>query len=153
MDNVSRETRSKIMASVGQKNTGAEWLLRRAIHKRGMRYRLHDRSLPGSPDLIFPRKRTVVFVHGCFWHSHGCHRSTVPKSQPEFWADKFQANRSRDERTRNSLLASGWRVMTVWECALKGKTALPPDTVAKRLEAFLESPKRLAEIVGLPDCN
>src|SRR5882672_7370771 len=110
MDTVDRQTRSKIMASVGQKDTGAELLLRRALHRIGLRYWLHDRSLPGSPDLVFPRFRAAVFVHGCYWHSHGCYRSTVPKSRTQFWTDKFDANRSRDGKNLRLLLESGWRV-------------------------------------------
>ena len=148
MDTVDPQTRSKIMASVGQKNTGAEWVLRRALHRIGLRYRLHDRSLPGSPDLVFSRKRAVVFVHGCFWHSHGCYRSTVPKSQREFWSEKFRVNRSRDERNRVSLLASGWRVVTVWECALRGKVAKPSAVIADSVKTFLDSSEKIAEIGG-----
>jgi DNA mismatch endonuclease (patch repair protein) len=151
MDTVDPQTRSKIMASVGQKNTGAEWVLRRALHRIGLRYRLHDRSLPGSPDLVFSRKRAVVFVHGCFWHSHGCYRSTVPKSQCEFWSEKFRANRSRDERNRVSLLASGWRVVTVWECALRGKAAKPPAVIADSVKTFLDSSEKVVEIGGSHD--
>ena len=151
MDTVDPQTRSKIMTSVGQKNTGAEWVLRRALHRIGLRYRLHDRSLPGSPDLVFSRNRAVVFVHGCFWHSHGCYRSTVPKSRCEFWSEKFRANRSRDERNRDSLLASGWRVVTVWECALKGKAAKPSAVIADSVKTFLDSSEKVVEIGGSHD--
>ena len=137
------------MASVGQKDTGAELLLRRALHKAGLRYRLHDRSLPGSPDLVFPRFRAAVFVHGCYWHSHGCHRSSVPKSRREFWTEKFDANRSRDERNLRLLLDSGWRVLTVWECALKGKKATTSNAVAEAVKAWLESLERTGELEGI----
>ena len=101
MDTVGTQTRSKIMVSVGQKDTGAEMLLRRALHRKGLRYRLHDKSLPGSPDIVFPRFNAVLFIHGCYWHSHGCYRSTIPKSRVEFWEDKFEANRVRDLRSRD----------------------------------------------------
>jgi DNA mismatch endonuclease, patch repair protein len=137
MDTVDQATRSRIMASVGQKNTGAETLLRSTLHREGFRYRLHDRTLPGSPDLVFPRFRAVIFVHGCYWHSHGCYKSTVPKSRRKFWTAKFKANRQRDERNINLLLERGWRVMIVWECALLGKSALPPVEVAARVRAWL----------------
>jgi DNA mismatch endonuclease (patch repair protein) len=93
MDTVDLATRSKIMSAVGRKDTGAELLLRSALHRIGLRYRLHDRSLPGTPDLVFPRFCAVIFVHGCYWHSHGCYRSTVPKSHRKFWIAKFAANR------------------------------------------------------------
>jgi DNA mismatch endonuclease (patch repair protein) len=148
MDRVDTQTRSRIMASVGQRNTGAEILLRSYLHRAGLRYRLHDRSLPGSPDLVFPRFRAAVFVHGCYWHSHGCYRSTVPKSRQQFWTDKFEANRSRDERNVRSLLEGGWRVLTVWECVLKGKLALPPPSVVDAVKTWLYSRESIGEISG-----
>jgi DNA mismatch endonuclease, patch repair protein len=150
MDTVDRQTRSRIMASVGQKNTGAELLLRKALHKNGLRYRLHDRSLPGSPDLVFPRFRAAVFVHGCYWHSHGCYRSTVPKSRNDFWTEKFHTNRTRDDRNVRLLLDDGWRVFTVWECALKGKTARSLDAVARTVRTWLESSRKRGEVAGTP---
>jgi DNA mismatch endonuclease (patch repair protein) len=148
VDTVDRQTRSKIMASVRQKNTGAELLLRKRLHGIGLRYRLHDRSLPGSPDLVFPRFHAVVFVHGCYWHSHGCYRSTVPETRHEFWIEKFQRNRSRDQRNENSLLHSGWRVLAVWECALLGKSALPPNEVTGRIHAWLHGADRQGQVSG-----
>ena len=146
MDTVDKETRSRIMASVGQKNTVAETALRCALHEAGLRYRLHDRKLPGSPDLVFPRYRVVIFVHGCYWHSHGCYKSTVPKSRREFWQEKFEANRERDERNVRLLRDQGWRVLTVWECVLKGKTAEPAEVVAEAVKVWLESDQVLGEI-------
>ena len=146
MDTVDKETRSRIMASVGQKNTGAETALRCALHAVGLRYRLHDRKLPGSPDLVFSRYRAVIFVHGCYWHSHGCYKSTVPKSRREFWQDKFEANRERDARNVRLLRDQGWRVLTVWECVLKGKTAEPAEDVAGAVKAWLESDETVGEI-------
>jgi DNA mismatch endonuclease (patch repair protein) len=146
MDTVDSQTRSRIMSRVGQKDTDAEITIRGALHRIGLRYRLHDRSLPGSPDIVFPRFRAVVFVHGCYWHSHGCYRSTVPKSRTQFWTDKFDANRARDERNLNLLLESGWRVLIIWECALKGKTAKPPGAVAQAVKAWLNSSERVGQI-------
>src|SRR5579872_1205754 len=139
MDTLDSQTRSRIMASVGQKNTAAELVLRRTLHKIGLRYKLHDRSLPGSPDLSFPRFHAVIFVHGCYWHSHGCYRSTVPKTRRRFWVEKFQANRLRDKRKTRSLLKGGWRVLTVWECALKGKTSRTSFDIADTVKAWLIS--------------
>jgi DNA mismatch endonuclease, patch repair protein len=118
MDTVDVQTRSRIMSSVGREHTGPERSLRRALHKSGLRYRLHVRALPGSPDLVFPRFRSVIFVHGCYWHSHGCSKSTVPKSRNDFWTDKFRANKLRDRRNLRLLAKKGWRVMVVWECAI-----------------------------------
>lgn len=149
MDTVDRQTRSRIMASVGQKDTGAELLLRSAIHKIGLRYRLHDRSLPGRPDLVFPRFHAVVFVHGCYWHSHGCYRSTIPKSRHDFWGEKFRANKSRDDRNADSLVKHGWRVMTVWECALRGKTAKSSSCIAQTVKTWLESSDNTGDIAGV----
>ena len=146
MDTVDKETRSRIMSSVGQRNTGAETALRSALHAAGLRYRLHDRTLPGSPDLVFPKYRASIFVHGCYWHSHGCYKSTVPKSRREFWQDKFKANRERDERNIRLLREQGWRVLTVWECILKGKTADPAGNVANAVKAWLESDETFGEI-------
>lgn len=137
------------MASVGQKNTGAEMILRRALHKAGLRYRLHDRKLPGSPDLVFPRFHTVVFVHGCYWHAHDCYRGTRPKSRKNFWDEKFAANRKRDARNVERLLEQGWRVLTIWECALKGKTALPLDGLVQRAVRWLLSGGTCETISGM----
>ena len=137
MDTVDKETRSKIMSLVGQKDTGPEIILRSALHKLGVRYRLHDKSLPGSPDLVFPRYRAVVFVHGCYWHSHGCYRSTIPKTRRRFWKSKFLANKERDERNVRLLQESGLRVMIVWKCTVKGKTGQLAGVVAKRLRSWL----------------
>ena len=150
MDTVDKETRSRIMSSVGQKDTGPEILLRSALHKIGLRYQLHDRKLPGSPDLVFPHFNAIVFVHGCYWHSHGCYKSTVPKSRCEFWEDKFSTNRKRDERNVALLCEGGWRVLTVWECVLVGKHALPPDVVAARIRAWLTGTAEQGEIPENP---
>jgi DNA mismatch endonuclease (patch repair protein) len=150
MDTVDKATRSYIMSRVGQKNTGPEILLRSSIHAVGLRYRLHDKTLPGSPDLVFPRFRAVAFVHGCYWHSHGCYRSSVPKSRREFWSHKFQTNRIRDERNVSLLLKSGWRVLIVWECALRGQTAKPSSAVAEVVKAWLESSDKVGDIAGMP---
>lgn len=148
MDTVDHQTRSRIMATVGQKNTGAEMILRRALHESGLRYRLHVRGLPGSPDLVFPRFRAAVFVHGGYWHAHGCYRSTIPKSRSAFWTKKFEANRRRDAATATALRDKDWRILTVWECALKGKTALPMPDVVGRVSGWLHSEEPCAEISG-----
>lgn len=145
MDTVDKATRSRIMSLVGRKDTGPEIILRLALHKLGVRYRLHDKNLPGSPDLVFPRYRAVVFVHGCYWHSHGCNRSTIPKTRTGFWKSKFLANKERDERNLRLLKESGWRVRIVWECTVKGKTGQPASLVAKGLQRWL----RVRQIKGI----
>jgi len=112
--------RSRMMAGIRGKNTGPELKLRHALFAAGFRYRLHRRDLPGSPDMVFPRYRAVLFVHGCFWHRHeGCRYTTTPKSNGEFWRLKFEGNVSRDVRDIALLRQGGWRVAIVWECALK----------------------------------
>ena len=136
------------MSGVGQKDTGPELLLRSALHRIGIRYRLHDKSLAGSPDLVFRRFRSIVFVHGCYWHSHGCYRSTVPQSRRKYWEEKFRANRKRDERDIAILHESKWRVMIVWECALVGKYALKPSDVALHICTWLSGTESHGEIVG-----
>jgi len=135
------------MASVGQRDTGPEMRLRRALHRLGLRYRLHDRKLPGSPDLVFPRFRSVVFVHGCFWHVHkGCKFATEPASRKDFWREKFEANQKRDRRNYDSLLASGLRVLVVWECALKGKKDEELMKLGCEVDKWLKSTKRYGDV-------
>ena len=112
-----------MMAGIGGKNTKPEVRLRSALHATGLRYRLHARKLPGRPDLVFPRFRAVVFVHGCFWHRHtDCRLTTTPATNPTFWQTKFDDNVERDARNIAALRAAGWRVAVVWECCLRGKS-------------------------------
>lgn len=125
MDTVDKKKRSEIMSKVGQENTGPEVLLRRALHRLGLRYKLHVKVMLGSPDIVFPRFKTVLFVHGCFWHRHGCKATTMPSSNVDFWSKKFNENVSRDKRIIESLIESGWRVIVVWGCSLEGKNADP----------------------------
>ncbi|OGP15558.1 MAG: very short patch repair endonuclease [Deltaproteobacteria bacterium GWA2_54_12] len=147
MDTVDKATRSKIMAQVGQRDTGPEMRLRKALHRIGLRYRLHDKRLLGSPDIVFPRFRAVIFVHGCFWHRHGCKASTMPETHRKFWTAKFEANIERDLRNTKALLKDGWRVMVFWECALKGKKA-DMHLVARKVIDWLHSNKQFAEYGG-----
>lgn len=119
-DIVDHQTRSRMMAGIKGKNTRPELALRRALHSRGFRYRLHSTKIPGRPDLIFAKHRAVVFVHGCFWHRHeGCFYATTPATRAEFWQAKFEANIARDSAVRATLIESGWRVAIIWECALR----------------------------------
>lgn len=135
MDTVDRNTRSKIMKSVPQKNTKPEIRLRKALHGMGFRYRLHDKKLPGSPDLVFPKHKAVIFVHGCFWHRHGCKQTTTPSTRKDFWENKFKANIERDSQNVSDLEEVGWRVMVVWECELK-KTG--PIGLFEKIKTFLK---------------
>ena len=121
-DTVDQATRSRIMAAIRDKDTQPELSLRKALHARGFRYRLHGKSLPGKPDLVFPKHRALCFVHGCFWHCHpGCNRATTPQTHTDFWETKFASTVARDQRNRTRLLEAGWRVAVVWECSLRGK--------------------------------
>lgn len=110
-----------MMAGIRSKNTSPEVLLRKMLHQRGLRFRLHRKNLPGSPDLIFPRYRVAVFVHGCFWHGHECHLFKWPKTRAEFWKKKIIGNRDRDSSTADKLTRMGWKVLVAWECDLRKK--------------------------------
>lgn len=123
VDSLTPEQRSAQMSRIRGSNTKLEVLVRKGLHARGLRYRLGGAKLPGRPDIVLPKYRTVVFVHGCFWHGHDCPLYRLPKTRPEFWADKIGKNRTRDQRVTSELQAMGWRVLTVWECSLRGKTA------------------------------
>ena len=120
-DTVDKATRSRIMAAIRGKDTKPELVLRKALHARGFRYRLHGKGLPGRPDLVFPKYHAVCFIHGCFWHRHeSCRYATTPKTREDFWKAKFAATVARDERSHARLLETGWRVAIVWECSLRG---------------------------------
>lgn len=112
--------RSRNMAAIRGKDTAPELAVRRILHAMGLRFRLHRKDLPGRPDIVLPKHRTVVFVHGCFWHRHeGCRYTRTPKTRQEFWQTKFAANVDRDRRNRTNLQQLGWRVIVVWECELR----------------------------------
>lgn len=120
MDIVDAATRSRMMSAVRSRNTSPEMIVRRYLHEQGFRYRLHVRKLPGSPDLVLPKHRTVIFVHGCFWHRHeGCRYTTMPASNVEHWREKFAANVQRDGVKETQLRLARWKVIVVWECELK----------------------------------
>lgn len=130
------QTRSRIMASVKQKDTAPEIAIRSALHKKGFRYRLHSKKVYGRPDLALPMHRAVIFVHGCFWHRHhGCRYASTPSARANFWQAKFEANVARDSAVRGVLLAAGWRVATIWECALRKPEQASLAT--ERLSAWL----------------
>ena len=120
IDIVDKKTRSRIMSGIRGKNTRPEMVLRRALHARGLRYRVHVKEIPGRPDIVLPKYRAVVFVQGCFWHRHkGCRFATTPATRSDFWQAKFAANVERDRVVREALSSLGWRMAIVWECALR----------------------------------
>ena len=143
-DIVDSQTRSRMMSGIRGKNTKPELALRRSLHALGLRYRLHAKGIPGKPDIVMPKFGAVIFVHGCFWHRHvGCRYATVPATRTEFWAAKFDANVTRDAAVQSALREAGWRVGTIWECALRteASTAQTRDMVTAWLhgsEAVLE---------------
>lgn len=127
-----------MMSGIGPKDTKPEMQVRRGLHALGHRYRLHARELPGRPDLVFPKRRAVIFINGCFWHGHACHLFRWPGTRPEFWRAKIGGNILRDQQTRQKLQEAGWRVLDVWECSLRGRERLCLDAVLKRCADFLE---------------
>jgi DNA mismatch endonuclease (patch repair protein) len=131
VDHVDRTKRSLIMAAVHSKNTKPEMVVRKLVFGMGYRYRLHSASLPGKPDLVFPGRNKVIFVHGCFWHRR---YAASPKTRVDFWEAKFDANVARDKRTNRELKKLGWSVLTVWQCQLK-----KPDRLARKLDDFLST--------------
>ena len=135
MDTLTKEQRSRQMGRIKGKNTKPELRVRKLIHRAGHRYRLHRKELPGKPDLVFPSKRKVIFVHGCFWHAHSkptCKKARIPKTNQNFWRDKFAANAARDRRNVEILAEMGWKVLTLWECELTDD-----KTILEKAEAFL----------------
>ncbi|WP_374090127.1 very short patch repair endonuclease [Methylomicrobium lacus] len=135
-DTLTPEQRSERMGRIRGKDTKPEMIVRRLVHGMGYRYRLHRRDLPGCPDLVFPRYRKVLFVHGCFWHCHPdpmCKLARLPKSRLDFWQPKLEGNRRRDGENEAAILALNWRFMIVWECELKDTQSL-----AKKIKSFLE---------------
>lgn len=148
-DVVSPEVRSRMMTGIRGKNTRPELLIRKCLHGRGFRYRLHDNKLPGKPDIVLPRYRAVILIHGCFWHGHDCHLFKWPSSNKIFWREKITKNKTMDEQTEFVLLMSGWRVLTIWECALKGKNRIALDIVIARIINWLNSQRLSLIIDGL----
>ena len=126
------------MSRIRGANTRPELRLRRGLHARGLRFRLHRKDLPGKPDLVFPKRKAVILVHGCFWHGHGCPMFKRPATRTGFWSTKIACNQERDRRAVAALEASGWRVLVVWECALRGPTRRSLEDVIGCCEDFLE---------------
>ncbi len=132
-------TRSRNMAAIRGSHTKPELMIRKALHAAGFRFRLHVRDLPGKPDLVLPKYHAVIFVNGCFWHHHDCHLFRWPATREPFWREKIGRNVANDAKTNAALHEDGWRIATVWECALKGKTRLTPATLIEKLTAWLRS--------------
>lgn len=127
------------MAAIRGKDTKPELVIRRGLHAKGHRFRLHDKRLPGKPDLVLRKFNAVLFVNGCFWHGHNCALFKWPGTREAFWRDKIDGNVKRDRRNQKMLLSDGWRVGVIWECALKGRERLPRDEVIDRITRWLSS--------------
>lgn len=147
-DIVTPEKRSQMMSGIRGKNTKPELIIRKGLHALGFRYRLHDSKLPGRPDLVFPMYHAVILVNGCFWHGHGCYLFKWPKSRQEFWKEKINGNMERDQRNIVALKKAGWRVLIIWECALRGKLKLPVEQVTETAAYWLKAETQSSEIRG-----
>lgn len=141
-------TRSRNMAAVRARDTKPELMIRRALHGAGLRYRLNVRDLPGKPDIVLPRYRAVVFVHGCFWHRHECDLFRWPESRTDFWREKLNANAARDVKAADALEEAGWRQAVIWECALKGRKKRDFQDTMQRLIAWIRSDEQAITIGG-----
>lgn len=147
-DTVAPEVRSRMMAGIRGRDTRPELVLRTGLHNVGFRYRLHAKDLLGKPDMVFPKYRAIVFAHGCFWHGHDCALFKWPKTRQEFWKAKINGNRGRDERVKAGLIEAGWRVLTVWECALRGPGKLGTGIVIEKCATWLTSRRLQLTIAG-----
>lgn len=148
-DVLTPEQRKLNMSRIRSKDTKPEMLIRRGLHARGLRYKLHDRTLQGRPDLAFPKYKTVIFIHGCFWHSHGCNLSKQPATRQDFWMAKLTSNAERDHKAILSLQRAGWRTLVIWECALRGRGRLQLKQVLDAATSFLQGNSIFAEISGI----
>ena len=138
-----------MMAGIKGKNTKPELIIRSGLHALGFRYRLHDKKLPGKPDLVFPKRKAVLLINGCFWHGHDCHLFKWPTSRVEFWLSKINRNKEVDELSVTRLRNDGWRVGIIWECSLKGKTRRPLADVLNECSEWILSEQDTLEIRGL----
>lgn len=153
MDIVDSTTRSRMMANIRSKNTKPELAVRRFLHANGFRFRLHQRNMPGTPDLVLAKWKVAIFVHGCFWHRHtSCSKATSPATNPEKWKLKFESNLARDRLVLDELKHAGWRVIIIWECGLGKNQAARlswlPDAIRKQSRQFLEWPTQSPAVIG-----
>lgn len=147
-DIVDRVTRSRMMSGIRGKNTRPELVIRQGLHRLGFRYRLHYPGLPGKPDMVFPKYRAIILINGCFWHRHKCHLFKWPSTRRDFWKQKIESNVIRDRRNLKLYADRGWKVLTIWECALKGRERLPIDEVVHTAANWVQFDSIDAEIKG-----
>lgn len=147
-DVVDKTTRSRMMSGIRGKDTKPEVLIRKGLFAKGFRFRLHDRHLPGKPDIVFPRFKAVILVHGCFWHGHQCPLFKWPTSNSGFWRKKIDRNHEVDMAAIKALSGLGWRVLTIWECAIKGSCRIPQNNIFRKAGAWIRSGRGNMEIQG-----
>ncbi|HEY5713016.1 MAG TPA: very short patch repair endonuclease [Allosphingosinicella sp.] len=147
-DVVNTATRSRMMSGIRARDTKIEIAIRKALFARGFRYRTDVRTLPGRPDIVLPRWKAVVLIHGCFWHAHDCGLYKIPATRPDFWRNKLEGNRERDRSNEAALLGDGWRVAVVWECALRGRGEAALINVFDQLAAWIRGADQLIELRG-----
>lgn len=148
-DVLTAEQRKLNMSRIRGQNTNLELLVRRLLHAKGFRYQLHRRDLPGRPDIVLPKYRVCIFVHGCFWHGHACSLFRLPETRRDFWEQKIAGNRARDARAIKSLLDLSWRVLTIWECSLRGPNCLGQFAMIDACASFLCSDELLGASAGV----
>lgn len=139
MDILTPDRRSWNMSRIRSKNTSIEMLIRSALHRRGFRYRVNQSNLPGKPDIVLKKHRAIIFINGCFWHFHGCKNSKIPEARHNWWQEKLTLNRERDKSNITSLLHNGWRVLIVWECAIKHASKDSLQKTLERIECWIKS--------------
>ena len=147
-DVVSKITRSKMMSGIRGKNTVPELIIRKGLHSKGFRYRLHYKKLPGKPDIVLPANKAIVLVNGCFWHGHNCHLFKWPSTNAEFWKDKITNNKRRDDLNIALYMDRGWKVLIVWECCLRGRARWPVASVLDLIAEWIRDGQGFKEIMG-----
>ncbi len=146
VDRFSKEVRSKIMASIPSKNTRPELAIRKGLHRMGFRYGLHSGRFRGHPDLLLPKYKAAIFVHGCYWHGHGCAENKPASSNKEYWSHKINKNRERDKNNQEAILAAGWRFLVIWECSIRRKGEFNLNEVIMQVAMWLKDNSFSAEI-------
>lgn len=148
-DIVDSKTRSRMMSGIRGKNTKPELIIRKELHKKGFRYKIHDDKLPGKPDIVLPKYNSIIFINGCFWHGHMCHLFKYPNTRKEFWFMKINNTKEKDLENINALLKAKWRVLLIWECAYKGTRKLPIDKLIEKISKWINSDTNYLEIEGV----